>query len=59
VGRKIWLFDSIGTFDEQREQLGYIEIPWDSVTEAVSTMPTVTACSKRMEGSPKTFKSRR
>jgi len=45
VGRKVLLFDSLGTLEEKTERLGDVEIP-QAVTEAVSTMLATTACSK-------------
>jgi two-component system sensor histidine kinase KdpD len=45
VGRKVLLFDSLGTLEEKSERLGDVEIP-QSVTEAVSRMLAVTDCSK-------------
>ena len=38
VGRKVLLFDSLGTLEAQSERLGDVEIPRE-VTEAVSRMP--------------------
>jgi two-component system, OmpR family, sensor histidine kinase KdpD len=45
VGRKVLLFDSLGTLEEKSERLGDVEIP-QSVTEAVSRMLAATDCSK-------------
>jgi two-component system, OmpR family, sensor histidine kinase KdpD len=42
VGRKVLLFDSLGTLEAKSEQLGDVEIP-QAVTEAVSKLPTVGA----------------
>jgi two-component system sensor histidine kinase KdpD len=38
VGRKVLLFDSLGTLEAKSERLGDVEIP-EAVTEAVSKMP--------------------
>jgi two-component system, OmpR family, sensor histidine kinase KdpD len=40
VGRKVLLFDSLGTLEAKSERLGDVEIP-EAVTEAVSKMPAV------------------
>jgi two-component system, OmpR family, sensor histidine kinase KdpD len=40
VGRKVLLFDSLGTLEAKSERLGDVEIP-QAVTEAVSKMPAV------------------
>ncbi len=48
VGRKILLFDSLGTLEEKSERLGDVEIP-QSVTEAVSRMLAATDGSKDIE----------
>ncbi len=40
VGRKVLLFDSLGTLEAKSERLGDVEIP-PRVTEAVSQLPTV------------------
>ena len=45
VGRRVLLFDSLGTLEEKSERLGDVEIP-QSVTEAVSGMLAATDCSK-------------
>jgi two-component system, OmpR family, sensor histidine kinase KdpD len=45
VGRKVLLFDSIGTLEEKSEQLGGVEIP-QAVTEAVSRMLAAIDCTK-------------
>jgi two-component system, OmpR family, sensor histidine kinase KdpD len=45
VGRKVLLFDSLGTLEEKSERLGDVEIP-QAVIEAVSTMLATTTCSK-------------
>jgi two-component system sensor histidine kinase KdpD len=45
VGRKVLLFDSLGTLEEKSERLGDVEIP-QPVTEAVSGMLAVTECTK-------------
>jgi two-component system sensor histidine kinase KdpD len=45
VGRKVLLFDSLGTLEEKSERLGDIEIP-QPVTEAVSGMLAATGCAK-------------
>ncbi len=45
VGRKVLLFDSIGTLEERSEQLGDVEIP-QAVTEAVSRMLAATGYAK-------------
>jgi two-component system, OmpR family, sensor histidine kinase KdpD len=47
VGRKVLLFDSLGTLEEKSERLGDVEIP-QAVTEAVSRMLAVTECSKNV-----------
>jgi two-component system, OmpR family, sensor histidine kinase KdpD len=47
VGRKVLLFDSLGTLEEKSERLGDVEIP-QPVTEAVSRMLAVTECSKNI-----------
>jgi two-component system sensor histidine kinase KdpD len=47
VGRKVLLFDSLGTLEEKSERLGDVEIP-QSVTEAVSRMLAATDCSKNI-----------
>jgi two-component system, OmpR family, sensor histidine kinase KdpD len=45
VGRKILLFDSLGTLEEKSERLGDVEIP-QAVTDAVSRMLVATDCTK-------------
>ena len=40
VGRKVLLFDSLGTLEAKSERLGDVEIP-QAVTEAVSKLPAV------------------
>jgi two-component system, OmpR family, sensor histidine kinase KdpD len=45
VGRKVLLFDSIGTLEERAEQLGDVELP-RAVTEAVSGMLAGTGSAK-------------
>jgi two-component system, OmpR family, sensor histidine kinase KdpD len=40
VGRKVLLFDSLGTLEAKSERLGDVKIP-EAVTEAVSKMPAV------------------
>jgi two-component system sensor histidine kinase KdpD len=48
VGRKVLLFDSLGTLEERPERLGDVEIP-PAVTEAVSRMLAAgTDCSKNI-----------
>jgi two-component system, OmpR family, sensor histidine kinase KdpD len=47
VGRKVLLFDSLGTLEEKSERLGDVEIP-QSVTEAVSKMLVAADCSKNI-----------
>ncbi len=48
VGRKVLLFDSLGTLEAKSERLGKVEIP-QAVTEAVSHMlATATDCSKNI-----------
>jgi two-component system, OmpR family, sensor histidine kinase KdpD len=47
VGRKVLLFDSIGTLEERSEQLGDVEIP-PAVTEAVSGMLAGTGSAKNI-----------
>jgi two-component system, OmpR family, sensor histidine kinase KdpD len=47
VGRKVLLFDSLGTLEEKSERLGDVEIP-QSVTEAMSRMLAATDCSKNI-----------
>jgi two-component system, OmpR family, sensor histidine kinase KdpD len=42
VGRKVLLFDSLGTLEAKSERLGDVEIP-HAVTEAVSQLPAVGA----------------
>jgi hypothetical protein len=44
VGRKVLLFDSLGTLGEKSERLGDVEIP-QSVTEAASRMLAGADCS--------------
>lgn len=45
VGRKVLLFDSLGTLEEKSERLGDVEIP-QSVIEAVGRMQEVVGCPK-------------
>jgi two-component system sensor histidine kinase KdpD len=47
VGRKVLLFDSLGTLEAKSERLGDVETP-QAVTEAVSRMLAVTDCSKNI-----------
>jgi len=46
VGRKVLLFDSLGTLEAKSEQLGDVEIP-TAVTEAVAGMPATEVANLR------------